>query len=122
MKQFFKAIMSLITGIAIISSTVILVWADNDLPDEFITYGQTLENVQLLESSVSGVSGKWGWKDPSIRPEPGTATYEAAFVPNDSENYNSVSADISVTTLQKWGDQTGSRNSRIYGHIYTVRC
>lgn len=119
MKQFFKAIMSLITGIAIISSTVILVWADNDLPDEFITYGQTLENVQLLESSVSGVSGKWGWKDPSIRPEPGTATYEAAFVPNDSENYNSVSADISVTTLQKDGAIKPGAGTAEYTAIFT---
>ena len=70
------------------------------LPVETMTYGQTLGNIQLLEATVSGVPGQWSWTDPSIRPEAGTAVYEATFTPVDSNNYNTVTAEIPVTTLQ----------------------
>lgn len=94
-----KRILSLLTALCLVAAVPILVSAD-ELPAESMTYGQSLGSVQLLDASVSGVPGKWGWTDPSIKPEAGTAEYEATFTPADTDNYNPVTANISVTTLQ----------------------
>lgn len=46
------------------------------------------------------VDGTWSWKDGSIKPEAGTASYEATFTPSDTNNYETVTTNIEVTTLQ----------------------
>ena len=96
-----KRLFSIVMVICILGGLPASVRADEpQLPVETMTYGQTLGNIQLLEATVSGVPGQWSWTDPSIRPEAGTAVYEATFTPVDSNNYNTVTAEIPVTTLQ----------------------
>lgn len=96
-----KRLFSIVMVICILGGLPASVRADEpQLPVETMTYGQTLGNIQLLEATVSGVPGQWSWTDPSIRPEAGTAVYEATFTPVDSKNYNTVTAEIPVTTLQ----------------------
>lgn len=102
MKKYFKSLFSCITGLAMLFTMCEAVFADeNDqLQSDSISYGQTLGSAQLLESTVGGVPGVWAWTDPSTKPDAGTADYEATFTPNDTANYNTVTAMISVTTEQ----------------------
>lgn len=49
---------------------------------------------------AEAIQGTWSWSNGSIKPNAGTASYEATFTPSDTDNYESVTADISVTTLK----------------------
>lgn len=92
-----KRLFSIVMVICILGGLPASVRADEpQLPVETMTYGQTLGNIQLLEATVSGVPGQWSWTDPSIRPEAGTAVYEATFTPVDTANYLPFTVSVTV--------------------------
>ncbi len=62
------------------------------------SYGQALSDLPLLKGSISGLPGTWTWLDPSIRPDAGTQNFKVLFTPDDINNYNTVTAEIPVTT------------------------
>ncbi len=69
-----------------------------DLPTaDDITYGQTLGDSELTVSGVNSIDGVWVWKDPDIMPVAGTNPYTVIFIPEDTQNYNSITAEIFVT-------------------------
>lgn len=69
-----------------------------DLPTaDDITYGQTLGDSELTVSGVNSIDGVWVWKDPDIMPVAGTNPYTVIFIPEDTKNYNSITAEIFVT-------------------------
>lgn len=43
------------------------------------------------------VQGTWSWNDPTIQPNAGTASFGATFTPADTDNYEVITTDISVT-------------------------
>lgn len=104
MKQSIKSIICCITAllIAITQSG----YADkNSPPTGEITYGQTLESVHAF---VNGIPGRWDWIDPEYKPQAGTEEFEAIFVPNDTSNYETVSAMVQVTTVPAQPKVTGA--------------
>lgn len=69
-----------------------------DLPTaDDITYGQTLGDSELTVSGVNSIDGVWVWKDPDIMPVAGTNPYTVIFIPEDTQNYNSITAEIFIT-------------------------
>ena len=69
-----------------------------DLPTaDDITYGQTLGDSELTVSGVNSIDGVWVWRDPDIMPVAGTNPYTVIFIPEDTQNYNSITAEIFIT-------------------------
>ena len=68
------------------------------VPTATATYGQTLTDVALTNPE-GNTAGTWTWVDDTTDVgNVGTATFQANFTPNDTENYNSVSGvDVTVT-------------------------
>jgi hypothetical protein len=62
-----------------------------------ITYGDTLGDSALTGGNGS-VSGTFTFTDPSFEPGAGTADYAVTFTPDDSDNYETVTGMVSVTT------------------------
>ncbi|MDD2599352.1 MAG: right-handed parallel beta-helix repeat-containing protein [Kiritimatiellae bacterium] len=69
-----------------------------------ITYGDTLAaasfsggSAQHSETQGDAVAGSFAFTDPAIAPVAGTADQAVTFTPSDTDNYNSVEANISVT-------------------------
>ena len=68
-----------------------------------LVYGQSLGNSSLT-GGVASVSGKFDWSSKEIRPQikdSDTTEYEIAFVPEDSVNYESVTAKVKVHVDKK---------------------
>jgi VCBS repeat-containing protein len=61
-----------------------------------ITYGQTLED-SLLTGGAATPDGAFGFTNPSIAPNAGTAAQSVTFYPADSANYNTVVGSVDVT-------------------------
>jgi hypothetical protein len=62
-----------------------------------ITYGDTLGDSALTGGNGS-VPGTFTFTDPSFEPGAGTADYAVTFTPDDTDNYETVSGTVSVTT------------------------
>jgi tetratricopeptide (TPR) repeat protein len=62
-----------------------------------ILYAQAL-SASSFSGGTTTPSGTWTWNTPSTIPAPGTASYPATFTPSDTTNYNTGSANISVTS------------------------
>jgi hypothetical protein len=60
------------------------------------TEGQSLKDIRL-NGGATGVSGKFAWKDGSIKPGVGTSKQYVIFTPDDTANYNVVEFQIDVT-------------------------
>lgn len=104
MKKNYKRILSIVTAVICILSVNAIVLAEptqepENPTSEAATYGQTLGNVPLLESTVGGVPGTWGWTAPTLKPNAGTQEFEAIFTPNDTTNYTAISTMVTVTTV-----------------------
>ena len=96
-----KRFLGFIIAVCMVWSVSAAAFADESVTQtEPAVYGESLREVPFLESSVSGVPGRWTWENPDVMPEAGTAEYPAVFTPNDTNNYNSITANISVTVLQ----------------------
>lgn len=68
-----------------------------------LVFGQNLGNSSLT-GGVASVSGKFNWSSKEIRPEikdSDTTEYEITFVPDDSANYESVTAKAKVHVDKK---------------------
>ena len=68
-----------------------------------LVYGQSLGNSSLT-GGVASVSGKFDWSSKEIRPQikdSDTTEYEITFVPEDSVNYESVTAKVKVHVDKK---------------------
>ena len=68
-----------------------------------LVYGQSLGNSSLT-GGVASVSGKFDWSSKEIRPQikdSNTTEYEITFVPEDSVNYESVTARVKVHVDKK---------------------
>ena len=68
-----------------------------------LVYGQSLGNSSLT-GGVASVSGKFDWSSKEIRPQikdSDTTEYEITFVPDDSVNYESVTAKVKVHVDKK---------------------
>jgi hypothetical protein len=61
-----------------------------------ITYGQTLADVTLT-GGVATQPGTFAFTTPSTVPPVGTTSYEVTFMPTDTTNYNSATANVQVT-------------------------
>jgi len=59
-----------------------------------ISFGQALSNSVLSGGSAS-VPGSFGWTSPTNRPNAGTNSFSVTFVPTDTNNWNTVSTNIS---------------------------
>ncbi|MCI9474807.1 MAG: S-layer homology domain-containing protein, partial [Flavonifractor sp.] len=60
------------------------------------TVGESLKDIRL-NGGATGVSGKFAWKDGSIKPGVGTSKQDVIFTPDDTANYNVVEFQIDVT-------------------------
>ena len=64
--------------------------------------GQSLSSSSLTggsaTSSGASVAGSFAWTSPSTVPSIGTASYSVTFTPTDTANFNTNSANVSVTT------------------------
>jgi hypothetical protein len=63
-----------------------------------IKYAQALSASSFSGGTTTPAAGTWTWNSPSTIPAPGTASYAATFTPTDTTNYNTGSANISVTS------------------------
>jgi len=61
-----------------------------------ITFGQTLANSTLTGGTAS-TAGTFAFTTPSTSPNVGTANQDVTFTPNDTANYNTATASVSVT-------------------------
>ncbi len=61
----------------------------------FYQRSRTLKDVSL-EGSTTSVAGRWEWVDDSINPTVNVQTYKAVFVPEDLDNYETKTVDVSV--------------------------
>lgn len=94
-----KRILSILTAVVCMVSTLPQVMAEPlEEPKAIGNYGLTLASIYITDT-ISSVAGVWSWTDPTIKPNAGTSEYEATFTPNDTNNYNSVTVMIPVTTL-----------------------
>lgn len=64
---------------------------------EDITFGQELGDSSLNISDIGDISGTWTWQNPDIIPNAGTNAYTVVFTPDDTQNYNPITAEIFVT-------------------------
>lgn len=62
-----------------------------------ITFGQELGDSSLNISDIGDILGTWTWQNPDIIPNAGTNAYTVVFTPDDTQNYNSITAEIFVT-------------------------
>ncbi len=62
-----------------------------------ITYSQTLSASTISGGSVAPSGGTWAWTSPSMVPSPGTAAYPATYTPPDTTNYNTTTANVTLT-------------------------
>ena len=66
-----------------------------------ITYGQTLASSTLSGGTVvagaTPVTGTWTWTLSTIAPNAGTPSESATFTPNDLTDYNTTTANVTVT-------------------------
>ena len=71
---------------------------DYTLPKEVTaTYGDTLEDIK-----ISDWGSGWSWKEPTTSVgDVGTKTFVAVFTPADTNNYNAVEDEVSVTVKAK---------------------
>ena len=63
-----------------------------------ISYGQTLAD-STLSGGTASVPGTFAWKNPSTAPtvnDSNSTTFPIVFTPNDTTNYNSKNADLTV--------------------------
>ena len=61
------------------------------------TYGDTLEDIK-----ISAWGSGWSWKEPTTNVgDVGTKTFVAVFTPADTNNYNTVEAEVSVKVNAK---------------------
>ncbi|MBU6347697.1 MAG: IPT/TIG domain-containing protein, partial [Actinomycetales bacterium] len=64
--------------------------------------GQSLSSSSLTGGSASNsgtsVAGSFAWTSPSTVPSIGTASYSVTFTPTDTANFNTNTANVSVTT------------------------
>ena len=88
--------------------TVAKATPDADAPTaDAVTYDPSgkLSSVTLTGGSAAwtvggrrvDVEGTWSWKDGSISPAVGNRGYMAVFTPKDTDNYNTVEREITVT-------------------------
>lgn len=100
MKRTTKRIFSCAVTLAALLSAALpyTSYADETALTAEGSYGQALSDLPLLKGSVNGLPGTWSWLDPTIRPEAGTQNYKVLFTPDDTNNYNTVTAEIPVTT------------------------
>ena len=61
-----------------------------------ITYGQTLAS-STLSGGTASVAGTFAFTSPSTAPNAGTADQSVTFTPTDTTNYNTTTANASVT-------------------------
>ena len=73
--------------------------------------GESLKDIRL-NGGATDVSGKFAWKDGSIKPGVGTSKQYVVFTPDDTTNYNTVEFQITVTvqaaTLPDDGTDSGT--------------
>ena len=69
-----------------------------------LTYGQTLSD-STLSGGTAAVAGTFAWKDGSVKPDAGSASYEVTFTPED-KNYASVTMHIPLNVAQADPDVT----------------
>lgn len=99
MKRTTKRIFSCAVTLAALLSAALpyTSYADETALTAEGSYGQALSDLPLLKGSVNGLPGTWSWLDPTIRPEAGTQNYKVLFTPDDTNNYNTVTAEIRLT-------------------------
>ncbi len=61
-----------------------------------ITYGQTLAS-STLSGGTASVPGVFSWSSPAIAPAAGAASENVTFTPADATDYNTLTAQVSVT-------------------------
>jgi hypothetical protein len=61
-----------------------------------ITYGQTLAS-STLSGGTASVAGAFTFTSPSTAPNAGTANQSVTFTPTDNTNYNTTTANVSVS-------------------------
>lgn len=71
------------------------------------TVGQSLKDISL-NGGATDVSGKFSWKDGSIKLGVGTSKQYVVFTPDDTANYNTVEFQITVTVQAATGGGTDS--------------
>ena len=79
------------------------------------TYGDTLADVTLTNPE-GNTAGAWAWADSTESVgDAGSHTFQANFTPNDTANYNTASADVTVTVGKKAASVTADEKSKTYG-------
>jgi len=72
-----------------------------------ITYGDTLAD-STLNGGAASVTGSFDFDSPATAPDAGTDSQGVTFIPNDSDNYETVSGSVNVTvnkatpTVTEW--------------------
>jgi len=61
-----------------------------------IVVGQALSN-SVLSNGVASVPGTWAWTSPTNRPGSGTSLQPVNFTPTASNNFNTVTTNVSLT-------------------------
>ena len=79
------------------------------------TYGQTLANV-TLSNPQGNTPGTWAWTDSTASVgSVGSHTFTANFTPNDTANYNTASANVTVTVGKAEATVKANNASKTYG-------
>lgn len=71
-----------------------------------IKYPLTLAS-STLSGGTASVAGSFSWTTSATIPTPGTASYPVTFTPTDTTNYNTASANASVTSTIAQARNTG---------------
>jgi len=65
-----------------------------------ITYGQTL-SASVLTGGTGSVPGAFAWTNGSTMPTAGTVSHSVSFIPTDSANYETLTANSSIVVAKQ---------------------